>query len=753
MAHNKILRFAFLRNCATIAIPLLHSTFADSLNTFPEALLLMRSASLAFALHVLQVSVALLAITLSTRPAAAQTITPANLMPQPANVTPASGALRIDSNFTLVFTGYTEPRLDRARERFFTQLHWQTAIPFAKTSAGSSQSTLTVHTGHASKEIQEPGEDESYTLEVTPTGAKLNAANPLGVLRGLQTFLQLVAISPDGFAAPAVTIQDQPRFPWRGLMIDSSRHFTPLDVLKRNLDGMEAVKLNVFHWHLSDNQGFRAESKKLPKLHTLGSGGEYYKQDEIRDVIAYARDRGIRVVPEFDMPGHSTAWFVGYPEIASTPGPFKIDAEWGVLDPAMDPTNEKTYKFLDTFIGEMTKLFPDHYFHIGGDEVNGKAWDANPKIQEFKKAHGYKSNEELQAYFSERVQKMVNKRGKATIGWDEIFVPGAPKDIVIHSWRGPQSLAAAAKQGYRGILSNGYYIDLMWSAARHYAVDPLAGPAAELTPEQKQLVLGGEATMWSEYVNWENSDSRIWPRSAAIAERFWSPQSVTDVNSMYARLEIISQRLEWLGLTHSTGLHKMLQRIAGPATPEEFASLTVLADVLEPVKDYTREETAPRAAITTTPLNRVVDSVPPESDAGRKFSALVDKFLASSCHDAAAANTLRTQLTLWSQNDAVFTLLAQKSFLANEVAATSRDLSAIGAAGLRALDAIGSGATLAPDIQTQSAAVLTEAARPKAQLLLIPVSAVKKLVDAAFQTATCSNPALANRYMPGGATE
>src|SRR5690242_10207053 len=219
-----------------------------------------------------------------------------------------------------------------------------------------------------------------------------------------------------------------------------------------------------------------------------------------RSVITYARDRGIRVVPEFEMPGHSTAIFVGYPEIASTPGPFKIDEEWGVMDPAIDPTKEQTYKFLDQLIGEMARLFPDRYFHIGGDEVNGKAWDSNPKIQEFKKAHGYKSNEDLQAYFSQRVQKLVAKHGKAAIGWDEIFVPGAPKDIVIHSWRGPDSLAAAAKQGYRGILSNGYYIDLMWSAARHYAVDPLKSAAADLTPEQKQLVLGGEATMWSEYV-------------------------------------------------------------------------------------------------------------------------------------------------------------------------------------------------------------------------------------------------------------
>ncbi len=173
-------------------------------------------------------------------------------------------------------------------------------------------------------------------------------------------------------------------------MFDVGRHFIPLDVLRRNVDGMEAVKMNVFHWHLSENQGFRIESKKFPKLQEQGSDNLYYTQDEVRDFIAYARERGIRVVPEFDMPGHSTAWFVGYPELASGPGPYQIERKWGVMDPAMDPTNEKTYKFLDEFIGEMAKVFPDHFFHIGGDEVNGKQWDANPKIQEFKKAHNIK---------------------------------------------------------------------------------------------------------------------------------------------------------------------------------------------------------------------------------------------------------------------------------------------------------------------------------------------------------------------------
>jgi hexosaminidase len=595
-----------------------------------------------------------------------------------------------------------------------------------------------MHTEHAGKEVQELGEDESYMLSITTDGARIEAPTPLGAMHGLQTFLQLVEVSPTGFAAPAVTIQDKPRFPWRGLMIDVARHFIPLDVLKRNLDGLEAVKMNVFHWHLSENQGFRAESKKFPKLHSLGSDGLYYTQDEIRDLIAYARDRGIRVVPEFDMPGHSTAWFVGHPELASGPGPYGIERKWGVFDPAMDPTNEKTYKFLDEFVGEMTKLFPDHYFHIGGDEVNGKQWDANPKIQEFKKSHGLKDNEALQAYFSQRIQKIVTKHGKAVVGWDEVFIPGVPKDIVIQSWRGQESLAKAAAQGYRGILSNGYYLDLGWSTARHYAVDPMSGPAANLTPEQQQSILGGESCMWVEYVNAENIDSRIWPRNAAIAERLWSPQNVTDVPSMYARLHAVSAQLEWLGLTHRTYYPQMLRRIAGhAATPEQLTALRTLADVVEPVKDYTREASAPAEPTSATPLNRLVDAVPLESEAARRFSEQVNKFVSSACRDADAAAHLRAQLTTWRDNDARLRPLMQTSFLVKEIAATSQDLSSLASVGLAALDYLSNGALAPDDWKAQQLAIVEQAKTPKSQLLLMPAPAIQKLVEAVTAGGSC----------------
>ena len=405
-----------------------------------------------------------------------------------------------------------------------------------------------IHAERASKAVQELGEDESYVLDVSGAGAKITAPNPLGVMHGLETFLQLVAITPAGFVAPFVHVEDSPRFPWRGLTIDVSRHFIYLDTLKRNLDGMAAVKMNVLHLHLSDDQGFRVESKEFPKLQELGSDGLYYTQAQMRDLIEYARDRGIRVLPEFDMPGHATSWFVGYPDLASGPGPYAIERRWGIFDPAMDPSRESTFKFLDKLIGEMAELFPDHYFHIGGDEVNGKQWDANPEIQKFMRAHKLKNDQELQQYFTLEVQKIVSKHHKEMVGWDEILAPGMPKDIVIQSWRGQESLAEAARQGYRGLLSSGYYLDGMAPASQHYAVDPMANADATLTPEQQKLILGGEACMWAEFISDENVDSRIWPRAAAVAERLWSAQDVRDPESMYRRLNAVSVELEEFGL-------------------------------------------------------------------------------------------------------------------------------------------------------------------------------------------------------------
>ena len=649
-----------------------------------------------------------------------------NLMPMPANVQTGSGQFLIDASFSVGISGSSDRRLRRSVERFLANLRRQLAMPPQSMKiVDASQAVFTVHADRAGKEVQELGENESYTLEVSSSGAHLNALTTLGAMRGLQTFLQLVQTTATGFAVPAVVIRDEPRFPWRGLMIDVSRHFIPIEVLKRNLDGMAAVKLNVFHWHLSDDQGFRVESKTFPKLQGMGSDGLFYTQDEVSDLIAYAAERGIRVVPEFDMPGHTGAWFVGYPQLASGPGPFEIERQWGIFDPAMDPTQQPTYKFLDEFIGEMAKLFPDKYFHIGGDELNGKQWDANPKIQEFKRAHGLKTNQDLQAYFSKRVGEIIAGHGKIMIGWDEILHPGLPADIVLQSWHEESLPADSAKLGYKALLSLGYYLDLMWPASQHYAADPMRG-AESLTANEKQRILGGEACMWSEYVSPENIDARIWLRMAAIAERLWSPQDVTDVKSMYERLDQTAHELEWLGLTHDSSYAPMLRRIAGG---DDISGLRVLADAVEPVRDYTREEIAAVPATSLTPLNRLVDAVRPESATARRFAEMVDRLLSGRA-DSGTEREVRRWLTRWRDNQARLRPLEERSFLIKEIAPLSQNLSELGATGLEALEYLDRG-TRAPDSwKAERLALIDRAEKPQAQLLLGITSSVRELVQA-----------------------
>jgi hexosaminidase len=652
-----------------------------------------------------------------------------NLMPLPATVQSGAGQLLIDQSFSVAVTGFHDASLDSGVRRFQAQLSKQTGIPF-RPKAGATNASLQINVDHGREQVQKLGEDESYELTVTDSGAKLTAPTPLGILHGLQTFLQLVQPSATGFSAPTVTIKDQPRFPWRGLMFDVSRHFIPIDALKRNLDAMAAVKLNVMHWHLSDDQGFRVESKKFPKLTGMGSDGMYYTQDEIREFIAYAHDRGIRVMPEFDIPGHSRSWFLGYPELSSGTGPYTL--EGGGIDPIMDPTQESTYKFLEKFVAEMAALFPDVYFHIGGDEVDGKQWDANPKIQAFVHSHNMKNNQDLQAYFNQRLQKIVAKNHKTMIGWDEILHPDLPKTITVQSWRGQKSLAEAAKQGYSGLLSFGYYLDLMWPASRHYAVDPMSGEAASLNPEEQKRILGGEACQWAEWVTPENIDSHIWPRNAAIAERLWSPQQVTDVVSMYTRLNAVSLQLEWLGLTHRLARTHMLQRMAGS---EDISALRVLAGVVEPVKDYDRWDDAKGPIDFHAPLNRMIDAVYPESDVARNFSNLMQTFVQSGYKDQATEAQLRAYLTTWRDNDAKLHPLLDREFLLQEVTPLSASLSALGATGLQALDYLDKSQPTPESWKTQQLAMVDTAKKRQADVLLMVAAPVQQLIEATARPA------------------
>jgi len=650
-------------------------------------------------------------------------------MPAPASVhTTGVGRVPIDAKTTIALNGFVDDRLRAGVTRMLVRLQGRTGLVLSRElSANADAATLVVTCKGPGFSTPALGEDESYTLD-SGRQVVLAAGTVVGALRGLETFLQLLSGDRDGFFIPAVNIQDRPRFPWRGLLIDVGRHFESVDLIKRELDAMAAVKLNVLHWHLSEDQGFRVESRKYPKLHELGSDGQYYTQDQLRDVVEYARMRGIRVVPEFDMPGHVMSWVVGYPELASAPGPYTIARKFGVFDAVFDPTRPETYKFIDNFIGEISKIFPDAYWHVGGDENNGKQWQANPKIQEFMRRHGIKDSPALQTYFNQQLTGILRKHGKRMMGWDEILEPGLPKEAVIQSWRGQRSLVDAAKQGYDGVLSAGYYIDLLNTAATHYAVDPLPG-TSDLTPAEAAHVLGGEATMWGEWVGPETIDSRIWPRTAAIAERFWSAREVTNVDDMYRRLTVVSVQLEELGVTHLRNADVLLRRLTGGADP---GPLRVLADLVEPVKGYQRGGQQP-AMTTLGPLTHLVDAVSTDSLGARAVNRLIEQLLADAPHFMLGRDELQKRLTSWRDGHAAIARLADEAPALAEITPLADDLANMGAIGLDAIMCLSRG--VVPDAAWRDAkiAALTQATRPQAALEFPFAVAMRELVFAAAE--------------------
>src|SRR5258706_587474 len=650
------------------------------------------------------------------------------LMPVPGSVQMQAGRLPITSSFKVMVKSYADDRLRGGIARMLRRLAGRTVLSLpAEPATDESAATLVIQCEREGDTIRTLNDNESYSLEVTDRQARFIAPTVMGALRCLESFLQLLQGERDGYYLPAIRIQDQPRFPWRGLLIDVGRHYEPMEVLKRNLDAMAAVKLNVFHWHLTEDQGFRVESKKLPKLHTLGSDGLFYTQDQVREIIAYARERGIRVMPEFDIPGHSTSWLVGHPEMGSAPGPFKIERRAGIFEPALDPTREQTYKFLDTFLGEMAALFPDAYMHIGGDENEGKQWDRNPQIQAFMKEKGIKDNHALQAYFNQRILKILQKHHKKMIGWEEILHPDLPKDAVIHSWRGPASLAEAAKKGYNGILSAGFYIDLMFPASQHYLADPIPQNTT-LTAEELKHVLGGEATMWGEWVSPETIDSRIWPRTAAIAERLWSPRNVTDIDDMYRRLSVISRQLEELGLTHEKNYGMLLRRLAAS---DDTGPLRTLASIIEPVKEYRRYQTRPQTMLS--PLTGLVDAARHGSDTARHFAAHVDAFLSDAPRFALYRSDLERTLVEWQTAGRALGPMVDRSPALQEARPLTNNLSAIATAGLEAISHLSAGDAVTAEWRDAQLAKLDEAGKPSAALEFVVITSVRKLVIAAAE--------------------
>ena len=558
-----------------------------------------------------------------------------NLMPWPQSISVTNGSFALDKNFKVNITGNPNPRIFARTSQFLRRLDGRTGLFF-------DQGFVTKINEFPSAQLQincsKAGnvginQDESYQLEIQSNKITINATSDLGAMHALETLLQLLQNNSTSYYFPTVTISDSPRFTWRGLMIDAARHFQPVDVIKRNLDAMAAMKMNVFHWHLTDDQGWRIELKNHPKLTQLASDGNYYTQEEIKNIVKYADERGIMVVPEIDVPGHGTAILTAYPEVGSKlnfdKNTYSLERNSGIFTPTLDPSNPKTYQLLSEIFDEVCPLFTGNYFHIGGDENEGKDWDSNPKIQEFKKKNNFANNHELQTYFTIQLIPMLKKHNKQLMGWEEIMTKNLPKDAIIHSWKGSnegiaagQSLVNAVKNGYKTVLSNGYYIDLMQGVESHYLNDPMPKNIT-LTAEEKARILGGEAPMWSELATPTTIDSRIWPRTAAIAERLWSNENITDMTSLRKRMSVISLQLEELGITHIRNKEVLLRNISNNQTN---TALEDFSNICEPLKVYSRNNEGTEYK-TYSPFTLFADACTPDAKDALGFDAAVNHYL------------------------------------------------------------------------------------------------------------------------------
>lgn len=610
-----------------------------------------------------------------------------NLMPWPKTISAQEQQFTLTPDLSMAIDGPKSNRVTTAATKFLRRLSGRTGL-FLKEGFPSTinnrkdASIILTYTTVSTLNIKT---DEAYKLTVTNNNIHLNASTDVGIVRGLETLLQLVSNTATTYYIPGVSITDAPRFVWRGLMIDVSRHFHPVHVIKRNLDAMAAVKMNVFHWHLVDDQGFRIQSKTFPELTDLASDGLFYTQEQIQDVVAYANTLGIRVIPEIDVPGHASAILTAFPNLGSKPGyEYSIERNSGVFDPTLDPTNEDTYVFLEQLFTEITPLFPDDYFHIGGDENEGKHWDENKDIQKFKAAHNLKTNHDLQTYFNIKIEKILHKLNKKLVGWDEILTPTMPTTAVIHSWRGENeglpkggTLIEAAQKGYNTILSNGFYIDRMESIEKHYLTEPIGN--VTLSEEETARILGGEATMWSELTTSLTIDSRIWPRTIAIAERLWSPKTIKDVNNMLKRIKPISFRLEELGITHIKNRDVILRSMSNN---QDISSLITLQKVCEPLKIYARNKDGIEYQ-TYSPFTLFADACVVDAPDAVAFNRLVANYTTAPTTETKAE--IKKYLTTWNTQYEAFLALDKNPTL-NTLEPLSKNLSVVSKTLLDVLD-------------------------------------------------------------------
>ena len=523
------------------------------------------------------------------------TMSRVTVIPKPAFIEEREGIFHISTDFSIVLDSKNREVWeigDLVAERFSTVMGFNIPIS-AMPKEGESIRGLILRLGSTDKSLGQEG----YELEIQPRTITIEAEEPTGLFYGVQTLFQLyppevyseiTVAGADHWDLPCMKIRDLPRYRYRGMHLDVGRHFFPKTFIKRYLDLLALHKVNTFHWHLTEDQGWRIEIKKYPKLTEVGAYrketlvghfrdrphqfdgrryGGFYTQEDIREIIQYAEKRYITIIPEIEMPGHSLAAIASYPELSCTGGPFEVGTLWGVKQDVYCAGNDKVFEFLEDVLTEVIALFPSEYIHIGGDECPKDRWKVCPKCQNRIKQEGLKDEHELQSYFIKRIEKFLLSKGKRLIGWDEILEGGLAPEATVMSWRGTKGGIEAAKQGHDVIMTptTHCYFD-------YYQADPETEPLAiggnltlkkvysfeptpeEFTPEEDKYILGAQGNVWTEYMRTpEYVEYMSVPRMCALAEVVWSPRERRSWKDFRVRLDSHFRRLDVLGVNYYKG--------------------------------------------------------------------------------------------------------------------------------------------------------------------------------------------------------
>jgi len=524
----------------------------------------------------------------------AQTKNNLNLVPVPAKVKTNSGQFVIRSNTSIVLPSDTQ-EMQNAVAVFNNLLNRTAGYKLSVTVSPAASNAIVC------KINPSISNDEGYKLSVQKNLIVIEAKTPRGIFYGMQTLRQLLPfqierpyLSNIAWTVPCVEIEDAPRFAYRGLMLDVCRHFMPKEFVFKFIDMLAYHKMNTFHWHLTDDQGWRIEIKQYPKLTQIGafrnrtlegrytfSGerkwdntryGGFYTQDDIKEVVAYAQKRFVTIIPEIEMPGHATAALASYPELSCTGGPFEVEGLWGIFNDIYCPKDE-TFTFLENVLSEVIDLFPSQYIHIGGDEAPKLRWQNCAHCQDLIKKEGLKDEHELQSYFVKRIEKFVESKGRRIIGWDEILEGGLAPNATVMSWRGEAGGIEAAKQDHDVIMVPNTYCYLDYYQAnpktqplaiggfvplwKTYSYNPMP---ASLTPDETKHILGVQGNIWTEYIpDTKQVEYMAFPRGAAVAEIGWSPQSARNYTDFKQRMIQQFKRYDGIGWNYCDAIEKEVE--------------------------------------------------------------------------------------------------------------------------------------------------------------------------------------------------